>query len=121
MKKAAVALAIFSVTLVLSASVTGAQAPQGTVESHVAVARTAAGQDFTPLFNALCPAPATTAAPQRGQATTAPAAAGQRGPAPAQPAANAAPRGQRATPPHSQWHAEPVKVFDNLYYVGMTE
>ena len=24
-------------------------------------------------------------------------------------------------PPRSQWHADPVKVFDNLYFVGMTE
>jgi len=24
----------------------------------------------------------------------------------------------RATPPRAQWYAEPVKVFDNLYYVG---
>ena len=123
MKKAAAVLAIFSVTFV-SASLTGAQAPQGTVESHVAAARAAAGQDFTALFNTLCPAPAAataTAAPQRGQAAAAPAGGGQRAQAPAQPAANAAPRGQRATPPPSQWHAEPVKVFDNLYYVGMTE
>ena len=35
-------------------------------------------------------------------------------PAPAPPAA------QRA-PERSQWHAEPVKVFDNLYFVGQTE
>ena len=49
-------------------------------------------------------------------------------PAPAAaPAANAAPapqRGQgqrRGTPDVSTWHAEPVKVFDNLYFVGMTE
>jgi metallo-beta-lactamase class B len=29
------------------------------------------------------------------------------------------PSGQR--PPRSEWHAEPVKVFDNLYFLGMTE
>src|SRR5207249_10696607 len=39
----------------------------------------------------------------------------------------AAPQGQRAAaqpqgpPDRSQWHAAPVKVFDNLYFVGMTE
>ncbi len=33
-------------------------------------------------------------------------------PAPVQPA--------DATPPRSEWHAEPVKVFDNLYFVGQS-
>jgi metallo-beta-lactamase class B len=27
----------------------------------------------------------------------------------------------RTVPPRESWHAEPVKVFDNLYFVGMTE
>ena len=27
----------------------------------------------------------------------------------------------RGSPDRSQWHAEPVKVFDNLYFVGQTE
>ena len=30
-------------------------------------------------------------------------------------------RRRAATPPRESWHAEPVKVFDNLYFVGMTE
>jgi metallo-beta-lactamase class B len=34
-------------------------------------------------------------------------------PLPDQPAA--------PTPPRSSWHVEPVKVFDNLYFIGMTE
>jgi len=29
--------------------------------------------------------------------------------------------GPPADPPRDAWHAEPVKVFDNLYFVGMTE
>jgi len=38
----------------------------------------------------------------------------------------AAPQAQQAAapaqdPPRSQWHAEPAKVFDNLYYLGQTE
>ena len=40
------------------------------------------------------------------------ACAGQ--PAPAAPARQAGP------PPRESWHAEPVKVFDNLYFVGET-
>src|SRR5436853_583775 len=28
---------------------------------------------------------------------------------------------QAGPPPASSWHAEPAKVFDNLYFVGMTE
>jgi metallo-beta-lactamase class B len=75
-----------------------------TPDAHVAAAKAAAGQLHTELFSSLCstanisPAPA----PQRGQR------AGGAG-APAGP------------PDRSTWHAEPVKVFDNLYYVGMTE
>ena len=70
-----------------------------TVEAHVAAAKAAAGQEHTALFG-LCDAPA---------------------PAPA-PRANQSPAAQRKGPPErSQWHAEPVKVFDNLYFVGQTE
>src|SRR5690606_12312999 len=28
---------------------------------------------------------------------------------------------QRGAPSRDEWYREPVKVFDNLYYVGMTE
>ena len=83
-----------------TASVTGQS--QDTSDAHVAAAKAAAGTFHQGLFNSLCSAanlqPA--AAPQRGQRAG--------GPAPGPP--------DRAT-----WHAEPVKVFDNLYYVGMTE
>lgn len=78
------------------ASVIG-QSGADSVEAHVAAAKAAAGREHTSLLN-LCEAPAP--APQ-----------------PAQPAA-AQPQGP---PPRSQWHAEPVKVFDNLYWVGQTE
>jgi len=68
-------------------------------ESHVAVAKAAARQEHTALF-ALCSAPEPVAAAERGQRGV----------------------GQPQGPPdRSQWHAEPVKVFDNLYFVGMTE
>jgi len=93
-------------------------AAQDTPDAHIAVAKAAAGQEYTSLFTTLCPASTATtpaAAPQgqRGQ--------GQRGDA-ARGGANATPQGQRrGAPAVSTWHAEPVKVFDNLYFVGMTE
>ena len=34
---------------------------------------------------------------------------------------NPAPTGPRPVPERSTWHAEPVKVFDNLYYIGEKE
>jgi metallo-beta-lactamase class B len=66
-----------------------------TVQSHLAAAKAAAGQEHEELFNSLCAEPAGARAGQQSQA-----------PGP---------------PEHSQWHAEPVKVFDNLYFVGQTE
>jgi metallo-beta-lactamase class B len=65
----------------------------GTAESHVAAAKAAAGQDLRGLLS-LCNAPRP---PQPGQ----PPAAGRE--IPSDP---------------STWHAEPAKVFDNLYFVG---
>jgi metallo-beta-lactamase class B len=82
-----------------------AQSSADTSEAHVAAAKAAAGTYHPGLFASLCsassiqPAPA----PQRGQR--------------AGGAAAAAP----GPPDRSTWHAEPVKVFDNLYFVGMTE
>jgi metallo-beta-lactamase class B len=70
------------------------------VERHVAAARAAAGREHAAMVDRLCPAPA----------GSLPA-----GPSPrpgAQPPAG---------PPRETWHAEPAKVFDNLYFVGMTE
>jgi len=83
-----------------------AQTNSDAPEAHVAAAKAAAGQDFPGLFNMLCPAPAPTAAVQ-GQAP---------------PRGQGAGGGQRQGPPdRAVWHAEPVKVFDNLYWLGQTE
>jgi metallo-beta-lactamase class B len=76
------------------------QSGANTAEAHVAAAKAAAGQEHTAVFNNLCNPPAPAPAPQRGQ----------------QPAPQ--PQGP---PDRSQWHAEPAKVFDNLYYLGQTE
>jgi len=80
-----------------SAALMHAQADPGAL--HVAAAKAAAGSDFTALFNRLC-------AP----------------PAPPSPSATAPATPRPAGPPErSAWHADPVKVFDNLYFVGQTE
>jgi metallo-beta-lactamase class B len=78
-----------------------AQSADGRVEAHLAAAKAAAGTDFAGVFNRIC----TEAVPPATPPTPRPAAA----PRPAGP------------PPRSSWHAEPVKVFDNLYFLGQTE
>jgi len=79
-----------------------AVAQQGAVDEHIANARAAAGKDFTDIFDTSC-------GYIRPQAVITPVP-----PAPA-PAAVPGP------PPRSAWHAEPVKVFDNLYFIGQSE
>lgn len=82
-----------------------------TPDAHVATAKALAGEDYTNLFNFVCPAPA---AP-RGGGAGAGAPRGQGGGGGGQA------RGAAATPDRSTWHAEPVKVADNLYWFGQTE
>src|SRR5215470_1173864 len=84
----------------LAAARVGGQSGVDSVEAHVAAAKVAAGQEHTAVFNNLCAAPAPVAQPAQAQ----------------QPAAQ--PQGP---PPRSQWHVEPAKVFDNLYYLGQSE
>ena len=73
-----------------------AQSSADAVQAHVALAKAAAGQDHIALFDALCSEPT-------------PPATAPSGP------------GAQASPDRSLWHAEPVKVFDNLYFVGQSE
>jgi metallo-beta-lactamase class B len=75
---------------------------QNAVDAHIAKARTASGADFGELFGVTCNLVRPPAAPAATPA--APAAAPASGP-----------------PPRSAWHAEPAKVFDNLYFVGQSE
>ena len=86
-------------SIALAATALGQQGT-GAADSHVAAARAAAGQEHRGLFDAVC------------------SQTSLRTPAPKSPAASSGPR---QTPPRSQWYAEPVKVFDNLYWVGQTE
>src|SRR5438874_2181640 len=90
--------------LMLAVSMLAAQNTNDTPEAHVAVAKSAAGEDYQNLFNFLCAMPA-----PRGSA----GAGAQRGQGGG---------GQRQGPPdRATWYAEPVKVFDNLYFVGQSE
>src|SRR4029434_823779 len=94
--------------LLLPISMLAAQNANDTPEAHVAIAKTAAGEDYQNLFNFVCATPA-----QRGGRGGGRTARGQGGQAPAA----GAPRGQGgggqrgATPDRSTWHAEPVKAF----------
>lgn len=92
-RKAYCVSALCALWIAMSYGAAKANAQANTAEAHVAKAKAAAGQDYTRMFTNLCAAPAAQAAQ----------AEGARRPYP---------------PPASEWHAEPVKVFDNLYYVG---
>jgi metallo-beta-lactamase class B len=76
------------------------------IDAHVAAAKAAAKQDHSVLFTSLCSAEPT------GPGTGRRGAAPQRGGPPAPPP---------GPPAKETWHAEPMKVFDNLYFLGMTE
>jgi metallo-beta-lactamase class B len=81
-------------TAAIAAVASGALAQQGTAESHIAAAKAAAGTEHVALFESTC----------------------VRKPGP--PPARTEPR---PVPERSTWYHEPVKVFDNLYYVGEKE
>jgi metallo-beta-lactamase class B len=84
--------------LIGAAAIAAAQSVPDTVEGHVAAAKVAAGADYGGIATRLCTPPAP----------------------PAPRPANAAPRPAGA-PARDTWYARPVKVFDNLYFVGQTE
>jgi len=82
---------------VLRAGQTAGQA----ADAHVARAKTAAGNDYQNLFNFLCTVPT------------------PRGGGPPSPRATADKPASATQKP--AWYVEPVKVFDNLYFVGQSE
>ena len=102
---------LMAVSLVVSMA--GGQNANDTPEAHVAIAKTAAGDDYSNLFNFLCAVPVARGGGPGG-ALSAAAAPGTPG--------GGRGGGQRQGPPdRSTWYAEPVKVFDNLYFLGQTE
>jgi metallo-beta-lactamase class B len=86
--------AIGALTAAIAGLASNALAQQDTAESHFAAAKAAAGTDHVALFEATC--------------------VREPGPPPAL-------TGPREVPERSTWHHEPVKVFDNLYYIGEKE
>jgi metallo-beta-lactamase class B len=91
----------FAVAWGIASAGATAQSHAGSVDAHVAAAKAAAGTDFAGVFNRIC----TEAVPSSTPPAPRPAAA----PRPAGP------------PPRDSWHADPVKVFDNLYFLGQSE
>src|SRR3954453_18915817 len=91
---------VFGVLFAIAGAGAAAQSAQS--QAHVAAAKAVAGSDFAGVFSRIC----TEADP--------------RAPAEPRPARGAAPR-RPGPPARDTWHAEPVKVFDNLYFVGQTE
>ena len=93
-----------TISIGLALSVVGAtvlaQTVPNTVDAHVAAAKAAAGSEHTNTFNSLCMA-------TEERASSNPA-----------PRANATPP---PPPDRAKWHVEPMKVFDNLYYLGQSE
>ncbi len=78
-----------------------AQSKGGSADAHVAAAKAAAGSDaLAGVFSRIC----TEAVPPATPPAARPAAPRPTGP-----------------PARDTWHAEPVKVFDNLYFLGQTE
>ena len=99
---------IGSLSALLLGTVALAQAPLSEVDTHIATARAAAGQDYRATFVNLC----LPSAPRGGGRGAAGRGAAGRG---------AAGRGAAATPTtpdRAGWYASPYKVFDNLYWLG---
>ena len=101
---------VFAATLGVFANAQAPLSPE--VERHIEAARVAAGTEHAGLFDAVC----TTARNVIAQATAAP-----RGGGPGTAGAGGRLGGPPASPARETWHAEPVKVFDNLYFLGQTE
>jgi metallo-beta-lactamase class B len=83
-----------------------AVAAQDTPEAHRAAAKAAAGAEFAGLYRTVCPEPAA--------ASSSPTTAAQRG-------QRGQPPAERQIPPRDRWYVEPMKVFDNLYFLGTKE
>ena len=95
----AVLFAIALAVTFLTANVLG-QSASPSIDAHVAAAKAAAGTEHLGVFNSLC-----MATEERASSNPAPRAS-------ATPA---------APPDRAKWHTEPMKVFDNLYYLGQSE
>ena len=132
MKIALGALGALTGAALIGTTMAAGQNVSDTPDSHVALAKIAAGDTYRNLFDFLCAVPS-----PRGPAPAGPAGSGTgrrgNGPQPGgalpggalpggAPRGGAPGRGRAAGPPErSTWYSEPVKVFDNLYFVGQSE
>jgi metallo-beta-lactamase class B len=100
-----VSLRLFGICAALATAagvvIVSAQTPPTTVDGLVSAAKVAAGTDWSGTFTRLCIPPP--AGPGRGAGSG--AGAGR----------------QSGPPPRDEWHAEPAKVADNLYFIGEKE
>src|SRR5690349_9025059 len=106
-----------SLAILLLGGVGLAQMPTGEIDSHIAIAKTAAGQDYRGTFVNLCLPAGAPAGGGRGAA----AGRGAGGAAGRGAGGGAAARGTPAapqTPDRNGWYAPPYKIFDNLYWLG---
>ena len=97
------------VLALLISGVLAAQTISPEAQRHIDAAKAAAGSDHIGLFTPLCDGALALAKPPAPRGGGPGRGAGRRGGGPPQP------------PARDTWHAEPVRVFDNLYFVGMTE
>jgi metallo-beta-lactamase class B len=78
------------------------------IQAHLDAALEAAGSDHKPLYDRVCAQAATLSRRADYAAPGGVRSAGGGG-------------ASQGPPPRSEWYAEPVQVFDNLYFVGQTE
>lgn len=90
--------AVASCAILPSPAVTAQEAAEA--RAHVEAAREAAGDDHQFVFGRLCAGPI--------EATNAP------------PVVDAVPAALPSTDPERDWYAEPVQVFDDLFFLGQT-
>ena len=99
-----IARGLIVAVLTSGAGIVAITAQTNGADAHVAAAKAAAGTDFAGVFQRIC-----------NEASAAPATAASRA------ARGATPPRPAGPPPRESWHAEPAKVFDNLYFLGQTE
>ena len=108
-----------ALSLLAAVATVSAQSATDTPDAHIAAAKAAAGDDFQNLFNFQCYGPGPGG--QRGAPGAEARGGGQGGGRAGGGRGQGGGRGPQGPPDRSTWHAEPVKVFDNLYFFGQTE
>ncbi len=98
--RSAIQMALLGFAAVLGSSHAVAQTPADAVRSYVEAARGFAGKDHAFIFGRLCETPI--------KAVNAPAVTDE------------VPGALPIIDPQREWYAEPVKVFDDLYFLGQT-